>query len=75
MTENTDGNPETTEMADSPFEPSATRQGLVSEFCEYLMENKKWWMIPIIIMVVLFGLLFALVAINPAMVPFIYPLL
>lgn len=55
-------------------EPVIERQSLVSEFSVYLMENKKWWMIPIIVMVLLFGGLFVLVTTNPAIAPFIYSL-
>jgi hypothetical protein len=46
----------------------------VAEFVAYLRENKKWWLIPIVVMVVVFGLLFVLVALNPALAPFIYTL-
>lgn len=54
--------------------PRARRTGLVAEFVAYLRENKKWWLIPIVVMVVVFGLLFVLVALNPALAPFIYTL-
>lgn len=53
--------------------PGAERRSLLSEFGAYLMENKKWWMIPIVVMVAIVGL-FLLVATNPALQPFIYTL-
>jgi hypothetical protein len=40
----------------------AKRPSLWSEFFQYLMENKKWWMIPIIVMVLLLGLVLVFAA-------------
>ena len=59
--------PETVEV------PSAERRSLLAEFGAYLMENKKWWMIPIVVMVALVGLVLVAVS-NPALQPFIYML-
>ena len=53
-------------------DPVPVRRSLLSEFVEYLMENKKWWMIPIIVMVVLLGALLFFAS-TPA-APFIYTL-
>ena len=53
--------------------PSARRRSLASEFLEYLLENKKWWMIPIILVIVILGLL--LIASGSAVAPFIYALI
>jgi uncharacterized protein YdaL len=47
-------------------------QGLVKEFWSFLMHNKKFWLIPIIIVFVLFGLL--IVFGGSSVAPFIYPL-
>ncbi len=55
--------------------PEARRASLMEEFYTYLMENKKWWMLPIFIMMFLFAMLFVLVTFFPAMAPFIYPLI
>ena len=41
--------PETVEV------PSAERRSLLAEFGAYLMENKKWWMIPILLVLSLAG--------------------
>lgn len=46
-------------------------QGLVSEFMEFLRENKKWWLLPIVVVLLLFGLLFV---VTPSVAPFIYTL-
>ena len=46
--------------------------GLVVEFLEFLRENKKWWLLPILLVFTLFGLLMVLA--NSAAAPFIYTL-
>lgn len=46
--------------------------GLVREFLMFLTENKKWWLIPILVAVGLIGLLVALS--STAIAPLIYPL-
>lgn len=49
------------------------RTGLLVEFWDFLKHNKKWWLLPILIVLVLIAAL-ALLASNPAAAPFIYPL-
>jgi hypothetical protein len=49
-----------------------SRTGLVREFADFLAHNKKWWLLPILIALGLFGLL--LVLGGTAAGPFIYPL-
>jgi hypothetical protein len=53
-------------QADSP------RPGLIAEFWAFLKYNKKWWLLPILIAVLLLGGLVALS--GTALAPFIYPL-
>lgn len=53
-------------LAGSP-EPS-----LLKEFAEFLGENRKWWLVPILLVIALFGLLMALSTTGAA--PFIYTL-
>lgn len=48
------------------------RTGLTSEFLAFLMDNKKWWLAPIIISILLLGLLVTLG--GSAAAPFIYTL-
>lgn len=48
------------------------RTGLVREFLGFLAHNKKWWLLPILIVLFLFGLL--LILGGTAAGPFIYPL-
>ena len=53
------------------IEKGANR-GLLRELWKMLMENKKYWMIPIILTLLLFGLLVILGSSSSA--PFIYTL-
>ncbi len=59
----------------SDFEKAAAeRQGesLLSEFWDFLKQNKKWWLLPIVIVMLLLAVLM-IVASSPA-APFIYTL-
>lgn len=47
--------------------------GLVSEFLYFLAHNKKWWLTPIILVLLLVGFLVIQLG-SSAMAPFIYPL-
>ena len=49
-----------------------TRPGLLVELWEFLRHNKKWWLIPIILVLLLIGALILLA--GTAAAPFIYPL-
>jgi hypothetical protein len=68
---------ESTPASDSVPEPTfadqaaAPQPGLLREFGEFLLYNKKWWLIPIIVVLALLGLL---VFLGNTAAPFIYPL-
>ena len=50
------------------------RTSLVTEFVDFLVDNKKWWLIPLFLV---FGLLAAVLVIAeaaPVVAPFIYTL-
>ncbi len=47
--------------------------GIMKELWGFLMKRKKWWLLPIIIMLVLLGLLIVLTE-GSAIAPFIYTL-
>ena len=49
-----------------------SRTGLVGEFTSFLMDNKKWWLAPIIISILGLGMLVLLG--GSAAAPFIYTL-
>ncbi|MFW5870176.1 MAG: DUF5989 family protein [Candidatus Sumerlaeota bacterium] len=61
-----------TEEENSEDLESLGRQSLVIEFKDFLVENRKWWMIPILAVFALFALLLLIIAINPAFAPFVY---
>ena len=48
------------------------RNSLFKEFSAFLMENKKWWLVPILIVFLLLGVLLVLGGTGAA--PFIYTL-
>ena len=58
----------------SAFEAAAEEQrtSTISEFIFFLKQNKKWWMLPLLIVLALLGLLAFLAGTGIA--PFIYPL-
>ena len=46
--------------------------GILSEFWYFLNQTKKWWLLPIVVILLAFGLLMALS--GTAAAPFIYTL-
>jgi hypothetical protein len=50
----------------------ARARGFLLELWDFLRTSKKWWMLPILVVMLLFGLV--LVAGNSAVAPFIYTL-
>ncbi|MBA7687094.1 hypothetical protein ES703_95554 [subsurface metagenome] len=48
------------------------RTPLLAEFWFFLKHNKKWWLLPILIMLLILGLLVLLG--GTAIAPFLYPL-
>ena len=65
---------ETTNDRENDFAAQSTedRVGLVTEFVDFLKDNKKWWLAPIIISILGLGLLVLLG--GTAAAPFIYTL-
>jgi hypothetical protein len=51
---------------------SQSQRGIVGEFVDFLLHNKKWWLTPIILVLLLLGLIIALGGTGAA--PFIYTL-
>jgi len=49
-----------------------SRSGLVAEFWSFLKFNKKWWLLPILLLLAMLGLL--AVFGSSAVAPFIYTL-
>lgn len=50
----------------------AGKGGMVGEFTSFLKANKKWWLLPILVVLLLFGVLIILAGTGAA--PFIYTL-
>ena len=51
----------------------STRMGIVGELFSFLWQRKLWWLIPMIVVIVLFGVLL-IFAQGSAVAPFIYTL-
>jgi hypothetical protein len=63
------------EQPQSEFEKAATESpdgGFLRELWGFLAQNKKWWLLPILILLLLFGLLILLS--GTGLAPFIYTL-
>lgn len=60
--------------ADSDFEKAAQQAptSLFGEFWTFLRQNKKWWLLPILLVLLLFGVL--IMVSGTAIAPFIYTL-
>ena len=68
-------NPEETRRTDAEAFARAgagRRDSIVSDYLQFLKRTKKWWLVPLIIMLLLFGVLFVLAATGAA--PFVYTL-
>jgi hypothetical protein len=52
---------------------ASDRVGILAEFVEFLWERKLWWMIPMVVVLTLFGMLLVF-AQGSAVAPFIYTL-
>ena len=63
-----------TPSAKSDFQRQAEQAppGLVAEFIDFVLHNKKWWLTPIIVVLLVLGLLVLLSGTGAA--PFIYTL-
>lgn len=56
----------------SKIAESAEEQSLIAEFVDFLKTNKKWWLAPIVIVMLMIGTLVLLS--SSAAAPFIYTL-
>lgn len=64
-----------TNPSPSEFEKAAeqsTRGGILREFWGFIKQNKKWWLLPILVILLIFGVLILLS--GTALAPFIYTL-
>ena len=64
-----------TKKSRTDFEKAAAEQesgNIVHEFLSFLRYNKKWWLLPILLVLLLFGILMLMA--GTAAAPFIYTL-
>ena len=64
--------PESNEKSDFVAQSEGGRSGIVREFVDFLKDNKKWWLAPIVISILALGALVLLG--GTAAAPFIYTL-
>lgn len=57
---------------DFAAEADRTRPSFLAELWAFMADNKKWWLLPIVLVLVFFGVLLWLS--TTAAAPFIYPL-
>lgn len=50
------------------------RSSLVKEFIDFLKDNKKWWLLPIVLVFGFLGVVLFIAQSAPAVAPFIYTL-
>ena len=63
------------EQQQSDFEKAAAEQargGFLRELWGFLAQNKKWWLLPVLVLLLIFGLLVILS--GTGLAPFIYTL-
>jgi len=73
MTEKTEATPASQDDANAfAREAELESGGLLREYVDFLKHNKKWWLIPIIVALLLVGVLIVLG--SSAAAPFIYTL-
>jgi len=63
---------DSTEKNDFAAQADGARSGIVSEFVDFLKDNKKWWLAPIVLSILALGALVMLG--GTAAAPFIYTL-
>lgn len=49
------------------------KQSLVKEFLAFVIHEKKWWMIPLVVVILLISVLVYAAGNAGALAPFIYP--
>lgn len=51
-----------------------SRANIMKELFRFLWKRKMWWLVPMIVMLLIFGALLILASASPAFAPFIYTL-
>ena len=68
----TDATSTSTAADDFARQASGPSSGIISEFIQFLKHNKKWWLLPIVLVLLAIGVLVVLG--GTALAPFIYTL-
>jgi hypothetical protein len=55
------------------FASFGRRLGIIGKFFKFLWKKKNWWLIPLVVILLLFALILILGS-NPVIAPFIYTL-
>lgn len=55
------------------FKNMSTNLGILGEFLGFLWENRMWWLIPMVVILLVFGF-FLVAASSSGLAPFIYAL-
>jgi hypothetical protein len=55
------------------IQTASRRFGIAGELLQFFWSNKRWWMIPVVAIVLVLGVVLILAS-NPAIAPFIYTL-
>lgn len=72
MTESSQDRPRISQAAEMEKEARASSPGLAREFVDFLLYNKKWWLVPVLVVLALLGAFIILT--QTAAAPFIYTL-
>ncbi len=51
-----------------------SRLSIIQELFAFLGKRRLWWLMPLIAVLIIFGLLLILASISPALTPFVYTL-
>ncbi|MCB9847533.1 MAG: hypothetical protein H6814_03870 [Phycisphaeraceae bacterium] len=64
--------PETTPVQQPTLDEAGENVGLARELVELILTNKKWWLAPVVIVLLVIGVLVAVG--STALAPYLYPL-
>ena len=54
-------------------EPTMAKQSLIKEFFLFIKHEKKWWLVPLLVVLLVVGALLVFASTSP-LAPFLYPL-
>lgn len=72
MPDETKPESEQVEPEQAELDEAGENVGLLRELVELILHNKKWWLVPVIVVLLVIGVLVALG--SSALAPYLYPL-